>query len=89
MESLTQVHLFGSLQKSFGALYDLPVQLDLEAPTPLPEVLKRLKIPPEMVQLVIVNHRAVPKDSTIHSGDRLSLFPKEFPIFADWKDLRL
>lgn len=89
MEPLTQVHLFGSLQKSFGALYDLPVQLDLEAPTPLPEILKRLKIPSEMVQLVIVNHRAVPKDFTIHSGDRLSLFPKEFPIFADWKDLRL
>jgi hypothetical protein len=88
MGTITQVHLFGSLQKSFGALYDLPVQIDLEAPTPLPEVLKRLKIPPEMVQLVIVNHRAVSKVCMIHSGDRLSLFPKEFPIFADWKDIR-
>jgi len=88
MEPLTQIHLFGSLQKSFGALYDLPVQLALEAPTPLPEILKRLKIPPEMVQLVIVNHRAVARDSTINSGDRVSVFPKEFPIFPDWKDLR-
>jgi hypothetical protein len=35
-----------------------------------------------------LNNRAVPKNSTIHPGDRLSLFPREYPIFVDWKDHR-
>jgi hypothetical protein len=29
------------------------------------------------VQLAMVNHRAVPKDSVINPGDRISLFPRE------------
>jgi hypothetical protein len=41
-----------------------------------------------MVQLAMVNHKAVPKNSTIHPGDRLALFPKEYIVFADWHDLK-
>ncbi len=88
MGSSTNVYLFGSFQKKLEDPNELPIQLDLMAPTSLIEVLKGLKIPPDRVQLVMVNHSAFPKDSTIHPGDRLSLFPKEYPIFADWKDLR-
>ncbi|MBL7175481.1 MAG: MoaD/ThiS family protein [Desulfobacteraceae bacterium] len=88
MRSPTKVYLFGSFQKGGGDPDDPPTQLDLKTPTSLEEVLKSLKIPPDMVQLAMVNYRAVPKDSAIHPGDRLSLFPKEYPIFADWKDLR-
>ena len=88
MKPVTQVCLFGSLLKGLGDLYDHPVQLDLEAPTSITEVLRRLQIPPSMVQMAMVNSRAVPRDSTIHPGDRLSLFPKEYALFADWKDLR-
>ncbi len=88
MRARTQVYLFGSLQKRLGDPDDLPIQLDLKTPTPLAEVLGLLKIPLEVVQLSMVNHRAVPKDSTIHPGDRLSLFPIDYPVFVDWKDLR-
>ncbi len=88
MRPPTQVCLFGSLRKKFGNSDDLPIQLDLKSPTPLAEVLSVLKIPTDLVQLSMVNHRAVPKDSTIHPGDRLSLFPIDYPVFADWKDLR-
>jgi hypothetical protein len=88
MGPITQVCLFGSLQKSLGDLYAHPVQLDLKAPTLLVEVLRSLKIPTDMVQMTMVNFKAVPKDSTIYPGDRVALFPKEYPVFADWKDLR-
>jgi len=37
----------------------------------------------------MVNHSAVPKNSIIHPGDRLALFPKEYVVFADWHDLKI
>ena len=88
MKSVTEVCLFGSLRKVLGDLYDLPLRMDLKAPTPLSELLKSLKIPFHMVKVAMVNYRAVSKDSTIHPGDRVSLFPNEYLVFADWKDLR-
>ena len=88
MGQLTEVCLFGSLRKKFKDLYGFPVQVDMESPTPMGEVLGRLKIPLHMVQVAMVNFKAVPMNSTIHPGDRISLFPKEYPVFADWKDLR-
>jgi hypothetical protein len=88
MTTSTQVCLFGSLRKRLGNKKGLSIQLDLKTPTPLTEVLETLEIPSDAVQLSMVNYRAVPKDSTIYPGDRLSLFPKEYPVFVDWKDLR-
>ena len=88
MKQMTHVCLFGSLRKAFGDLCHPTFQLDLKSPAPLPEVLKNLKIPSNMVQMVMVNFKAVHRDTTIHPGDRLSLFPREYALFADWKDLR-
>ena len=88
MEPLTKVYLFGSLRKKLGNFCDHPVQLGLKTATPLEEILSSLKIATDMVELAMINYRAVHKDSTIRPGDRLSLFPKEYPIFADWGDLR-
>lgn len=88
MEPRTEIRLFGSFQWESGGLYDVPVQLTLKVPTALPEVLKRLNISPDKVQLVMINHRAVPRDAQVHPGDRLSIFPKEYPVFPDWKDFR-
>jgi sulfur carrier protein ThiS len=88
MKSPIKVYLFGSFQKGIGDADDPPIQLDFEEPTAIAEVIKSLNIPSDIVQLAMVNHRAVPKDSAIHPGDRLSLFSREYPIFADWKDLR-
>jgi hypothetical protein len=36
----------------------------------------------------MVNHKAVSPDHLIHPGDRIALFPKEYAIFADWKNFR-
>lgn len=88
MKSLTEVCLFGSLRKVLGDFHDWTLQMDLNAPTPLPQVLKDLKIPFNRIQVAMVNYRAVSKNTTIHPGDRISLFPREYPVFADWKDFR-
>lgn len=88
VRTYTQINLFGSLRKKMEGLYNLPIQFDLNSPIPLIDVLRRFDIPLNMVQLAMVNYRAVPKNSIIKPGDRLSLFPREYPVFADWKDLR-
>ena len=88
MSPHVQINLFGSLQKKMEDLYDLPIQFDLNVPSPLVDVLGRFNIPLDMVQLAMVNHRAVAKDSIISPGDRISLFPREYIVFADWKDFR-
>ena len=88
MKSLTEIHLFGSLRKVIEDIHNLPVRLDLNASTSIADILGDLNIDPDRVQLAMVNYRAVSKGSTISPGDRLSLFPREYPIFADWKDLR-
>ena len=84
----TSVYLFGSLLNGLADRCDHPIQLDLEAPSSLREVLYLLPIPSEKVQLAMVNHRAVYRDHMIRPGDRVALFPKEYAFFADWKDFR-
>jgi hypothetical protein len=88
MQTYTQINLFGSLRKKMEDIYELPIQFDLNSPIQIVDVLRRFDIPLNMVQLAMVNFRAVPKNSKIKPGDRLSLFPREYPIFADWKDLK-
>ncbi len=87
MRTYTELVLFGSLKREMADVDDDSIRFELEDPTPLIEVLQIHKIPVTMVQLAMVNHSAVPKKSIIHPGDRLALFPREYVIFADWKDL--
>jgi len=88
MKSNIQIHLYGSL-RNMGKKYDeFTIRTGLESEAPLVDILKELKIPLDMVQLVMVNHKAVHMDSTIYPGDRIALFPGEYPVFADWKDFR-
>jgi len=88
MRTYAELVLFGSLKKEMGNVDDDSIRFELEAPTPLLEVLQIHNIPVNMVQLARVNHRAVPKNSIIHPGDRLALFPREYVVFADWHDLK-
>ena len=88
MNAKARVYLFGSLQGGFEDRCNHPIQLDLETPTTLVQVLDLLSIPPDKVQVVMVNHRAVYRDHVICPGDRVSVFPKEYPFFPDWKDFR-
>ena len=87
MKTEIQLHLFGSLQKNLPS-GQFPCRMTLDAPVPLSEIFARKRIPEDRVQLVMVNHRAVSKDTVVYPGDRISLFPKEYAIFADWKDFR-
>ena len=90
MEPPVRVFAYGSLRTNLGvpSLRGL-AKLNLVYPIPLVEVLKGLDIAPDSVQLAMVNHRAVPKTRIIRPGDRIALFPKEYPIFADWVSLRM
>ncbi len=88
MKPYTELVVFGSLKKEMGDVEDDSIRFNLEDPMPLLKVLQRYKIPVNMVQLAMVNHKAVPQNSTIHPGDRLALFPKEYIVFADWHDLK-
>lgn len=85
MKILTEVFYFGSLGREQG----VRSLCDLQRPIPLQEFLSGLQIPPDQVQLVMVNHKAVPPTHVIQPGDRVALFPREYAIFADWKDMRL
>ena len=83
-----QIHLYGSL-RNMGKKHDeFTIRTGLESPAPLVDILNQLKIPLDTVQLVMVNHKAVHTDSTIYPDDRIALFPREYPVFADWKDFR-
>jgi len=88
MKNLTQILLFGSLNRKSGGSQGPHIRFDLEQPIPLPDLLGRLQIQPDRVQMSMVNHRAVPPDHLILPGDRVALFPREYAIFADWKNLR-
>jgi hypothetical protein len=89
MNPSIQVSLFGSLTIKGESGEPGPVTLGLSASLPLLEVLELLGINPDKVSLAMVNHKSVPADWPVQPGDRLSLFPREYPIFADWRDHRL
>jgi len=88
MKSDIQILLYGSL-RNIGKKHDeFTIRTGLESKSPLFDILNQAKIPLDLVQLVMVNHKAVNMDSTIYPGDRIALFPREYPLFADWKDYR-
>ena len=90
MESPVRVFAYGSLRTNLGvSSLRVFLKLYLAYPVQLVNVLKELDIAPDSVQLAMVNHRAVPKTGIIRPGDRIALFPKEYPIFADWVSLRM
>jgi molybdopterin converting factor small subunit len=88
MKGRTEVFLYGSLRKGPEELVLSPVLDNLDEPLSLEKLIHRLQIQPDQVQLAMVNHRAVSPDHVIQPGDRVSLFPREYAIFADWKNLR-
>jgi len=62
--------------------------LDKEGLTPIIDILGQLEISIEMVKMEIVNYRAVSREFIVSPGDGLSLFPKEYSLFAQWKGFR-
>ncbi len=88
MDSHATVYLFGSLRGADGNDPQHRIQLSLRASMPLGDLLADLGISPEKVGLAMVNHVAAPRDHLIRPGDRVSLFPRDYAIFTDWKDFR-
>ena len=84
----TRICLFGSLLKGKEDFSDGHTDLMLKTPSPLVSILEGLGIPYEKIQIVFVNHRAVFRDHIVHPGDRVSLFPREYAFFPDWKKFR-
>ena len=88
MSAPAMVHLYGSLPKSISHPAGVPLEANIETPLPLLSVIEKVGVPQDLVQLVMVNNHSVSQETIIHPGDRVALFPKEYPIFADWKDHR-
>ena len=88
MSAVTEVYLFGSLNHEGKGNGACPIQYAHQAPIPLNELFDCLGIFSDRVQLAMVNYRAVSLDHVIHPGDRIALFPKEYAVFADWKNFR-
>jgi hypothetical protein len=88
MRAYTELVLFGSLKNKMAGVDEDSIRFEIVDPTPLLEVLQTYEIPANMVQLAMVNHKAVPENSIIHPGDRLALFPKEYVVFVDWHGLK-
>jgi len=88
MKAVIEVYLFGSLRHEGKGNRAHPIQCALQAPIPLNDLFDCLGVFSDRVQLAMVNYRAVSLDHVIHPGDRIALFPKEYTIFADWKNFR-
>ena len=49
--------------------------LSLKSPTTIDEAIRSLGVPPEEVDLVLVNSESVPFDHIITEGDKISIYP--------------
>lgn len=79
------VKLMGSL-----LLYGSPeqpglIEITLKNEATVQDVIQALKIPKERVKLIFVNYTGALLDQPLKDGDRVSLFPAEYPVFADWE----
>ena len=90
MSDMVQIILYGSLRNT-GIDSPNPSNklLTADEAIPLKNVLRQLDIQVDKVQLAMQNHRAVSKGAIIKPGDRLALFPAEYPIYPDWNDFRI
>jgi sulfur carrier protein ThiS len=61
------------------------IEISLKNGSAVREAIQSLKIPAEKVKLVLVNHTAAHLDQPLKEGDKVSLFPIEYPVFPDWK----
>ena len=77
------IRLYGSLVcKGEDAIRSI----ETSEPMSLSSIISHLGVPVRSVRLAMVNHKAVPYSVIVCPGDRVALFPAEYPFFADWKD---
>jgi len=61
------------------------IEMFLKNGSTVGEAIQALGIPTEGVKLVLVNHTGAPLNQPLKDGDRVSLFPAEYPVFVDWE----
>jgi len=61
------------------------VEVEIKPGATVQEAIQALGIPKERIKLIFVNHTVAFLDQPLKKGDRVSLFPAEYPVFADWK----
>ena len=75
---------YGSLKKEMTNAPRDRSEHVIDHPQPLSRFLGTIGIAVHRIQLVMVNHRAAGLNTVIGGGDRVALFPREYPIFVDW-----
>ncbi len=60
------------------------IEIFLKDGSTVEEAIQASGIPTERVKLILVNYRGAPLDQPLKNGDRVSLFPAEYPVFVDW-----
>ena len=61
------------------------VEIFLKNGSTVQEAIQVLGIPIERIKLILVNHRGALLNQPLKNGDRVSLFPAEYPVFVDWE----
>ena len=90
MSEMVQVILYGSLRNTgINSPNPSNTLLAVGKANSLKNVIRQLDIQVDKVQLAMRNHKAVSMDAIIKPGDRLALFPAEYPIYPDWNDFRI
>ena len=79
------VKLLGSLPSFAPPSQAGVTQISLKDDSTVRDAIGALRIPADRVKLVLVNHAGAELNQPLKEGDRLSLFPSEYPVFADWK----
>lgn len=79
---------YGSLKTEAGSTLSGQQVRSIGHRQPLARYLETIGIPRQRIQLAMVNHRAAGLDTVVGAGDRVALFPKEYPIFVDWHAFR-
>ena len=59
------------------------IEISLRDESTVLEIIQALGIPTERVKLILVNHTGALLDQLLKKGDRISIFPTEYPVFAD------
>lgn len=79
------VKLMGSLLPYGSPEQPGLIEITLKNGATVQEAIQALGIPKEKIKLIFVNHTGAFLNQPLKEGDRVSLFPAEYPVFADWE----
>ena len=88
MNATVTIIPYGSLRRNIPLTDGNRLDQPIAGARSLAEILVAIGVSAEDVQLAMVNHRAAVVETCIRAGDRIALFPREYPIFVDWQAYR-